>query len=480
MFKKVIILLIWLGLSVQLSGQILPNNVCRVEGDRIVFRINTGWSSDEFAALMKNFDLDSTLIPYIKGKANGAIPDSLGWDIKIMKNGWLEISQALNDSNDNTLQVFSNFFLMDDQLFPPNSFKPDLIKYGVNKLKNEDLIIQNNDLVTIRLNEYPDAEKVFISGSFNGWAVDGIQLTKDENGWRTTLPLNPGKYLYKYIVDGNWTTDPNNSQTEKDFEYNENSVLFVYNTHLVLKGFPKARKVYLAGSFNDFKPKDLPLTSHSTTGDWTIDLYLNEGTYYYKFVVDREWILDPSNPDVRSDGKGNENSVLGIGDPHVFFLPGFTDKKEVILTGSFNDWNTSEIYLQKGETGWTTAYVLGPGTFTYKYIVDGVWMPDPGNTQQYGSRDYTNSVLTIKPNIEFKLEGFPDAKTVWLTGSFIDWKPDGYRMQRIDGVWSMPLHLEPGKYTYKFVVDGKWILDPANELYEENQYGTDNSVIWIE
>jgi hypothetical protein len=30
------------------------------------------------------------------------------------------------------------------------------------------------------------------------------------------------------------------------------------------------------------------------------------------------------------------------------------------------------------------------------------------------------------------------------------------------------------------VVDQKWIIDPTNELWEENEYGTGNSVLWIE
>jgi|GEM_PF-3177863 len=29
-----------------------------------------------------------------------------------------------------------------------------------------------------------------------------------------------------------------------------------------------------------------------------------------------------------------------------------------------------------------------------------------------------------------------------------------------------PARLKPGKYTYKFVVDGKWILDPGNDLWK--------------
>jgi len=37
-----------------------------------------------------------------------------------------------------------------------------------------------------------------------------------------------------------------------------------------------------------------------------------------------------------------------------------------------------------------------------------------------------------------------------------------------------------GKHLYKFIVDGKWIKDPDDPLWEGNEFGTDNSVIWIE
>jgi 1,4-alpha-glucan branching enzyme len=86
----------------------------------------------------------------------------------------------------------------------------------------------------------------------------------------------------------------------------------------------------------------------------------------------------------------------------------------------------------------------------------------------------------VKPNFTFRLEQHANASKVLLTGSFNGWNAEGYQMTEIDGAWQFSLYLKPGKYTYKFIVDNKWILDPANELWEDNEYGTGNSVIWIE
>jgi hypothetical protein len=51
-------------------------------------------------------------------------------------------------------------------------------------------------------------------------------------------------------------------------------------------------------------------------------------------------------------------------------------------------------------------------------------------------------------------------------------------MQKQGNEWIIEQHLLPGKHQYKFVVDGKWIVDPANELREPNEFGEENSVLW--
>ena len=53
-------------------------------------------------------------------------------------------------------------------------------------------------------------------------------------------------------------------------------------------------------------------------------------------------------------------------------------------------------------------------------------------------------------------------------------------MTRINDKWVCPVFLFPGKHTYKFIVDGRWMIDPANGNWEENREGTGNSVLWID
>lgn len=55
----------------------------------------------------------------------------------------------------------------------------------------------------------PDANAVYIAGTFNNWDVTSNPLKKEWTGmWKTSLKLVPGKYEYKYIVDGSWQNDP--------------------------------------------------------------------------------------------------------------------------------------------------------------------------------------------------------------------------------------------------------------------------------
>ena len=74
----------------------------------------------------------------------------------------------------------------------------------------------------------------------------------------------------------------------------------------------------------------------------------------------------------------------------------------------------------------------------------------------------------------------PNAKAVFLTGSFNDWSMDeACRMTNNNGTWELDLPLKPGVYKYQFIVDGKWQEDPANKATERNSFGDINSVIEV-
>ena len=68
---------------------------------------------------------------------------------------------------------------------------------------------------------------------------------------------------------------------------------------------------------------------------------------------------------------------------------------------------------------------------------------------------------------------------VALAGSFNEWNESQLLFGRENGEWVCRVDLEPGWHTYKFIVDGNWILDPANPETEEDAAGNVNSIIKV-
>lgn len=100
----------------------------------------------------------------------------------------------------------------------------------------------------------------------------------------------------------------------------------------------------------------------------------------------------------------------------------------------------------------------------------------------YEGADYTAARVALPPpslkgNTTFRLKGYGDASTVALAGSFNNWNQSQYIFGREGDEWVCRIDLEPGKHAYKFIVDGDWLLDPANPNTEDDDYGVKNSVI---
>ena len=71
-----------------------------------------------------------------------------------------------------------------------------------------------------------------------------------------------------------------------------------------------AAAVYLAGSFNEWKPADHKLDGPDKNGAYSTKLKLKAGVYEYKFVIDgKTFRSDPGNPDFAGQ---YANSVLKI------------------------------------------------------------------------------------------------------------------------------------------------------------------------
>jgi hypothetical protein len=459
------------------QAQFDPKKVCRVEDGRLIFTLDQRWSTAQRREVSRMFDLDSMLLvnafalkPMIKDSC-------ILWKVRKIDTYHIELSGE-PCKNEGTTVSQDKILLLDD---PAEKGSPagerESVPYGVNRLTRNTIVQLSPGVVRFFMPGSLKSKKVFLSGSFNGWSTFQTPLLPCDSGWTVTLKLLPGKYTYKYIIDGKWTNDSYNKLTEEDAYHRRNSVFFCYNYKFVLNGYPEAHKVILAASFNQWNESNLQMIRFK--GSWVLPLYLRDGTHAYKFIIDGNWITDPANKITRPDGRGNMNSFMGIGDTLFFTLMGYTGAKKVVVSGNFNAWNREELTMSKTSGGWKLPYVLASGNYEYKFLVDGRWITDPANPFTTGTGNTLNSYLTVKPNYWFRLEQYADADVAIVTGSFNNWSTHDYRMELRQGTWWFPLYLIPGKYTYKFIVDNKWIIDPANKLWEDNEYGTGNSVLWI-
>lgn len=88
----------------------------------------------------------------------------------------------------------------------------------------------------------------------------------------------------------------------------------------------------------------------------------------------------------------------------------------------------------------------------------------------------TNNKKDTRRSINFELRA-PNAKKVVLTGNFNSWNESNLSMKRDrDGIWKLGLRLNPGRYEYKFIVDGQWWADPSSSRTLVNSFGSANSV----
>jgi len=105
-------------------------------------------------------------------------------------------------------------------------------------------------------------------------------------------------------------------------------------------------------------------------------------------------------------------------------------------------------------------------------------------TFQYEGSAYTAHKVTLPPpslkgNTTFRLRGYAGARVVALAGSFNNWNESQLLFAREGDEWVCRIDLTPNRYAYKFVVDGNWLLDPANPETEEDEYGNLNSVLIV-
>ena len=171
----------------------------------------------------------------------------------------------------------------------------------------------------------------------------------------------------------------------------------------------------------------------------------------------------------------------------------------VFAAGLFNEWNgTATPMARRADDGWWYVELdLFPASYGYKFVVDGNWIEDPLAEDFYRDRNRNTDNSKFNP-ADRRVETRPRrpistaeslvavrfeyrdraARYVSVAGEFNGWNAGNHQLslEKV-GLWSAELRVPPGEYAYKFVVDGKWFLDPANAATKVVDGATNSLVV---
>jgi len=144
------------------------------------------------------------------------------------------------------------------------------------------------DLVEVSIRWRGEGDTVSVAGEFNKW--DPQHLNKQGDGsWVTKLRLSPGKYMYKFVVDGEWVINQD-MPTTADGEGNRNNLLEVEDGEN-------------SGDSDSWEKVSIPDTETGDSG--------GDGSGLQKIaVVERVYSLSGTFDDALEDVEKNEGSVV--------------------------------------------------------------------------------------------------------------------------------------------------------------------------
>ncbi len=98
--------------------------------------------------------------------------------------------------------------------------------------RNRVAVYDPPDKVTLVYWPEPWVTHVALVGNFNNWDKDADPMERQADGsYRFILSLNPGKYPYKFVLNGSaWIPDPSAAESQHDDLGGQNSILRVHKT----------------------------------------------------------------------------------------------------------------------------------------------------------------------------------------------------------------------------------------------------------
>ena len=83
-------------------------------------------------------------------------------------------------------------------------------------------------------------------------------------------------------------------------------------------------------------------------------------------------------------------------------------EKSVRVAGTFNSWKPQSLDYNSDGDFWAKSFIIPPGTYTYKYVVDGEWMHDPSKETVDDGKGNVNNVITVEDKFTSKIRQLED------------------------------------------------------------------------
>lgn len=242
---------------------------------------------------------------------------------------------------------------------------------------------------------------------------------------------------------------------------------------------------YVKGSWSGNWSEYFYMTEEEA-GVWSVTADLSlEKSYEYGIVVNENWVGDPTNP--RSGGNAEilRNPYFNSdGSVTIFYYPQ-DDENVNLLYKTSDDTEYQSIAMTQDayHSALLSATITEQGDYTYMLEVDGSQTADVNckeaafSISKLPEDDLSVDSPVVNGNkVTFNYFA-PTAKSVTVAGEMNGWDSAATPLtyNETTGFWSIEKELEPGKYEYKFVLDGgTWVTDPRNDAQSSG-----NSVCFV-
>ena len=275
------------------------------------------------------------------------------------------------------------------------------------------------------------ASKVLLAGTMNNWS--GVAMSKSGNTFTYTYDLEPGMHEYKFVVDGNWISDPSNGNitgtdgnsyvvvSGSSSTATGNSVKIHFQNTLGWGAVCGAAWTIVGTSSNTIDGWSWPgqILQKDADGNYLLELSPNlvagQSMGYLFHDFDKNQTVDLTidyntlskgnvelwvKPTTANDeGKYNCSTATSFtaspkveGNKVTFTYTG--SATSVAVAGSFNSWSTSAAKMTKSGSTFTYTTTLADGIYEYKFVVNGsTWITDPSNGTVAGADG--NSILFV-------------------------------------------------------------------------------------